>query len=224
MIGPAALAGPVQKGIHKLINSSPPEGWGHQIKNSPGINYGIEIEEQLYDSDNKHMDMIWYTNVEIGTVTDNFGVGAMIRLAPFRVLDSYFESTFSKQTTIRTLREGIEGKQQKEADSISYVTQVTPEQKKKAGIYFFVKPSVRFVAYNALLQGGLFNGAKNDRTISPNELERVYLNFDFGVVIPLGYRWDIVYGQSFRTSEFHNAPVHYWGFINIIYNSKTTKQ
>lgn len=225
VIGPAALAGPVQKGFHRLINSDRPQGWSHEINNNPGINYSVEIESELYDSDNKHMDMIWFTNVEVGTVFDNFGVGTLIRLAPFRVLDSYFESTFSKHTTIRKMREGVEGKHQQEADSASYrmATQMPPKEKKKAGIYFFVKPSVRFVAYNALLQGGIFNGSGNDYTISPNALERVYLNFDIGVVIPLGYRWDVVYGQTFRTAEFSGAPVHYWGFLNIIYNSKTSK-
>ncbi|WP_276374341.1 lipid A deacylase LpxR family protein [Chryseolinea sp. H1M3-3] len=226
VIGPAALACPVQKGFHQLINSDRPEGWSHQIKNNPGINYSIELEQELYDSDNKHMDMIWFTNVEVGTVFDNFGMGTLVRLAPFRVLDSYFESTFSKHTTIRKMREGVEGKHQKENDSIGYLMseQIPMKEKKKAGIYFFVKPSVRFVAYNALLQGGIFNGSGNDYTISPNELERMYLNFDMGVVIPLGYRWDVVYGQTFRTTEFRGAPVHYWGFINIIYNSKTSRQ
>lgn len=63
-------------------------------------------------------------------------------------------------------------------------------------------------------------GRDNPRSVSPNELERMYLNFDIGVVFPLGYRFDVVFGQSFRTAEFRNAPVHYWGFLNVIYNGK----
>jgi lipid A 3-O-deacylase len=222
VIGPAALAGPVQKGVHKIINSPEPKGWPHQIKNSPAISYSLELEDQLYDSDNSHLDMIWFTNAEIGTVSDNFGMGSMIRIAPFRVLDSYFESTFSKQTTIREKREGLEGINSR-ASLNDTVNVIAPAEKKKLAMYFFVKPSVRFVAYNALLQGGVFTGRSNDRSISPNELERMYLNFDVGVVIPLGYRFDLVYGQSFRTAEFRNAPVHYWGFINLIYNQRKSK-
>jgi lipid A 3-O-deacylase len=212
VMGPAALAGPVQKKFHEIINSPPPKGWHHQIRNNPGINYNIEIESQLYQSADSHLDMIWFTKVEIGTVFDNFGVGTTVRIAPFRRLDSYFESTFSKHTTIRQKREGMEGSEP--------LNSLTAQEKKKFAMYFFLRPSVKFIAYNALLQGGIFGGRKNDRTISPNEIERMYLNFDVGVVIPLGYRFDIVYGQTFRTSEFRNAPVHYWGFINIIYNQR----
>jgi lipid A 3-O-deacylase len=221
VMGPAALAGPVQKRFHCIINSPQPKGWDHQIRNNPGINYNIEIENELYNSATNHLDMIWFTNVEIGTVFDNFGVGATVRIAPFRALDSYFESTFSKYTTIRQKREGLEGSERLQSDEeVSKVNSLPLEQKKKFAMYLFVRPSVKFVAYNALLQGGIFNGRKNDRTISPNELERMYLNFDVGVVVPLGFRFDVVYGQSFRTSEFRNAPVHYWGFINLIYNQR----
>lgn len=218
VIGPAALGEPVQKTFHEIIGSAEPMGWDHQIRNNPGVNYSIEIENQLYNSENQHMDMIWFTNVDVGTVFDNFGVGTLVRISPFRVLSSYFESTFSKQTTIRKRREGIEGDDE---DLQLYKEEVFEgAEKKKLSMYFFVKPSVKFVAYNALLQGGIFNGRDNPRSVSPNELERMYLNFDIGVVFPLGYRFDVVFGQSFRTAEFRNAPVHYWGFLNVIYNGK----
>jgi hypothetical protein len=219
VIGPASLAGPVQRWFHQVIDSQEPMGWDHQIRNNPGINYSMEIENQLYNSTNQHVDLIWFTNMEIGTVFDNFGIGTMARISPFRVLSSYFESTFSKQTTIRLQREGLEGNQeqiQSERDRMVMET----SQKRRLAVYFFVKPSVKFIAYNALLQGGIFKGRDNPRSISPNELERMYLNFDVGIVVPLGYRFDIVFGQSFRTAEFRTAPVHYWGFLNVIYNGK----
>jgi lipid A 3-O-deacylase len=221
IIGPAAFGKQVQTEFHEIINSPKPLGWHHQIKNNPAINYNIEIEHQLYDSKDDYMDLIWYMNAEVGTVYDNFGIGSMIRFSPFRVLGSYFESAFSKYTTNRRVREGLEG-----SDSL----QTTKENKlpraaarKKPAIIFFAKPSARFVAFNALLQGGIFNGHKNERTISPDALERVYLNFDFGAIVAIGQRFDVVFGQSFRTAEFQGAPVHYWAFLNIIYNGRNRK-
>ncbi len=37
VVGPASLAEQVQKAIHKLTESPPPQGWHHQLENEPGI-------------------------------------------------------------------------------------------------------------------------------------------------------------------------------------------
>lgn len=218
VLGPAAFGKEVQTAVHRVVNSAKPLGWGNQIKNDVGINYFLELEKQFYASSSHKLDVIWAVNTEVGTVHDNFGLSSLVRFSPFRNLSSYFASAYSRHTTIRKVREGIVAKEKYQQGDSTYSVPIS--QRKKLAAYLFVKSSVRFVAYNAFLQGGLVQGAESVYTISPNQVERTVLNFDVGIVFPIGYRFDVTAGQSFRTSEFQGAPVHYWGFIYLVYNFK----
>jgi hypothetical protein len=42
MVGPAAGAKKIQKGVHKLTGSDEPEGWSHQLRNEPFVNLSYE--------------------------------------------------------------------------------------------------------------------------------------------------------------------------------------
>ncbi len=49
VIGPAALGEEIQSGIHQATGNKDPQGWQHQVGNSPLVNYTLQIEQQVLE-------------------------------------------------------------------------------------------------------------------------------------------------------------------------------
>jgi lipid A 3-O-deacylase len=76
--------------------------------------------------------------------------------------------------------------------------------------FVFARPLMRIVADNALLEGGIFTYSKSPYTISRDDLNRYYMNTEFGY--SLSYRnMNLTYSQSVRTPEFKGAKNMFWG-------------
>ena len=86
----------------------------------------------------------------------------------------------------------------------------TKSQQNKWQAFVFVRPVVRVVADNSLLQGGLFNYDKSPYTIPRDDINHYYLNSEFGY--SLSYRrFNVTYSQCVRTPEFRGAKNMFWG-------------
>lgn len=70
-----------------------------------------------------------------------------------------------------------------------------------------------FTAYDATLQGGLFN-RKSPYTIAAKDITRVTLQGDFGIVVHIKNVY-LEYCQSFITKEFTTGRLHRWGGVRI---------
>lgn len=80
-------------------------------------------------------------------------------------------------------------------------------------VYVYVEPQLTFVAYDATLQGGLFN--KHSPYVLPSsQISRIVFKNHAGVVIKIKKLW-LEYFQSFVTKEFKNGRSHQWGGIRI---------
>jgi hypothetical protein len=80
--------------------------------------------------------------------------------------------------------------------------------------YVYMRPLVRIVADNALLQGGMLTYKKSPYTIPRDDINRYYLNSEFGYC--LSYRqFNITYSQSLRTPEFRGAKNMFWGAVQF---------
>ena len=81
--------------------------------------------------------------------------------------------------------------------------------------YFFAKTDISFVAYNALLQGGVFN-QDNVFTLEQNEIQRVVGKVEAGIHFKYkGIGMEI--GQHYISPEYKGGLWHKWGRMSLIF-------
>ena len=84
---------------------------------------------------------------------------------------------------------------------------------KKLSYYIYGQPSLSFVAYDATLQGGVFDH-KNPYTIPSQSISRFTFQSDYGIVVCIGTFY-LEYCQSYLTKEYGTGTYHRWGGIRI---------
>tara|TARA_R110000764_G_scaffold240089_1_gene342310 strand:- start:80858 stop:81850 length:993 start_codon:yes stop_codon:yes gene_type:complete len=96
-------------------------------------------------------------------------------------------------------------------------------QKNKSGnryqLYVFMKPVIRAVLSNSLLQGGLISQLSDNQvgyTLSKDQIERVVVLYDVGLVYARP-KWSILISQKFRTAEFEGQYTQEFGNITVWY-------
>jgi lipid A 3-O-deacylase len=85
--------------------------------------------------------------------------------------------------------------------------------RKKIAYYLYGQVLAGFTGYEASLEGGLFNH-KSSYTISSENMTRVTLQGDYGVVISFRKIY-LAYCQSVLTKEFRTGHMHRWGGFRI---------
>jgi lipid A 3-O-deacylase len=90
---------------------------------------------------------------------------------------------------------------------------VSVVSKKKIKIFAYEHPEWNIVAYNASLQGGLFNKS-SIYTISAESLSRRVFQNNWGIVMSTG-RMYLEYSQSYISREFNGGLKHRWGGIQV---------
>lgn len=89
----------------------------------------------------------------------------------------------------------------------------TVNGRKNLQLYLYGQPLVNFIAYDATLQGGLFNKS-SPYTIAPSEINRMTLQGNFGAVFTFRKIY-LEYSQSILSKEFATGTMHRWGGIRI---------
>ena len=84
---------------------------------------------------------------------------------------------------------------------------------RKKQIYLYAEPLVNFIAYDATLQGGVFN-KNNPYVIASNEITRFVFQGNVGIVFRIN-ALQLEYFQSYLTKEFETGGKHFWGGIRI---------
>ena len=85
----------------------------------------------------------------------------------------------------------------------------------KVQYYFFAKTQANYVAYNALLQGGMFNH-NNIFTLKSNEIQRVVGGAEAG--IHFRYKGTgIEIAQHYLSPEYKGGMWHKWGRMSLIF-------
>lgn len=183
IIGPEAMSEQEQKGIHHALKNIQPLGWQYQIARDYILNYDVQFEKGLITKNN--FEFIGYTGARIGTLYDDIGAGALLRLG---FMPSYFQHL------------GL-GKNQSDGKT------------KRFQAYLFSKGEAKVVAYNATLQGGMFN--KNSiYTLSSSEINRVVATAYVGLVIAYK-RVSLEYTKAYLSKEFKKGLPHGWGHCTI---------
>jgi hypothetical protein len=92
---------------------------------------------------------------------------------------------------------------------------ITTSTKNNFRIYAYEHAEVNAVAYDATLEGGMFNHT-SPYTISPKNIEPIVFQNRFGFVI-IYRRLYLEYFQSLLSNEFTTGNFHVWGGVQIAF-------
>jgi lipid A 3-O-deacylase len=158
--GPASFAKQMQKAVHKLIDYQEPMGWDNQLRTQPLINIRLGFEKSLL-AKNNFIEVNAGAQLKAGSLMDLVTFYPMLRIGK---MSPYFNGYMDK-----------------------FGSFTKNEKLIKTQYYFVVKPSVSFVAYNAMLTGkreiqrkGLNINESNKTSAS---IHNVVTDVQFGAVI-----------------------------------------
>lgn len=188
--GPAAFGRQAQEFIHKTFGFYPPYGWQYEIRNNIGLNLSANYD-RLFFRDN-WFDGSGNTYVNLGTTFTGAGAGILLRFGKFNPL-YHSISTSGLSAKNRLIKEA----HQRE-------------------FFFYLKPTVNYIGYDATVQGDLFNQHKNTGEIT-GIVEPFVFSQEVGGALSAGH-WAFNLAAVFKTREVKAmARVHQWGTATVLY-------
>ena len=205
VIGPAAQQEAVQKWVHKQISSPDPKGWDQQIRNDLALNVGITYETELFHPV-RQLQVIGAMEGSVGTVTNYLGLGGTFR---FGTMNDYFVQEFGLRDVDSTYGEAFDSL------LVGSPHHVFKENaRRRFQLFFFIKPYLRAVLDNSLLEGGWSSWSGSPHVIPSDAIERFVVGAEYGLQMVVG-GIGIAYTQAFRSPEFAGARYSHWGGIAL---------
>ena len=187
--GKNSLAEAGQKLLHRTFGFYDTGGWEYQIKNELTLNLSAQYTRLLARVADNAIDLSFEGYANLGTTFNGAGAGILFRTGS---LNQLFNSTYTN---------AVIGNNAKTKALV------------KREIFFYAKPQLNVVAYDATIQGSLFN---NDSPVTFNQKPLVFAQ-QLGVNYS-SQRFTIDYGLIFKTKEIKsNARAHQWGTISMFY-------
>jgi len=189
VVGPNSDGQEIQDLIHKAFGFYAPGGWQYQITNDYELNLSAQYNRLIARTDG--FDLSANSYLDLGTGIDGAGAGFTARFGQFNQL-------FNSATTTSSVSTHKMGS-------------------KNTEIFFFAKPSINYIAYNATIQGGLFESEP-----APYEVELAkkpfILSEELGGTLVTGH-WIVNASATYQTREtvLMIHPGHQWGSIAVLY-------
>ncbi len=192
MVGPASLAKQAQTFIHNTFNLYAIDGWQYQIKNNFQLNLSAEYNKLIARASVIDLSATTYAN--LGTGFTGAGAGPLLRLG-------WFNQLFNSEST----------------QSASIAGKSTPLNKHE--LFFYYKPLINVIGYDATIQGGLFDNS-TDRLETTTEIKPVVFSQEFGITY-VTTRWifNIAAYTRGKETNYQFAP-HQWASARILYRFK----
>jgi lipid A 3-O-deacylase len=195
-VGPMALGEQVQKFIHKTFGFYTIMGWQYQIKNEVELNLSAEYNKLLARSSWADVSFSSYAN--LGNGFTGAGLGPLVRLGAFNQLfnSASTQSASTKNTLIKPLH---------------------PHE-----LFFYYKPQFNYIAYDATVQGGLFENDQQQKGLEiTKHIEPAMFSQQFGATYTCT-RWifDLSVITHTRDVKEMTHSTHQWGTITGIYRFK----
>lgn len=188
-VGPDALGEDAQELLHKIVGFYDIEGWEYQIKNELAANLTVQYTKLLTRDQSNKTDLSLESYANIGTTFNGAGLGILFRTGKINQL-------FNSSSTNAAISNNS-----------------SAEKLVKNEFFFYAKPQLNFVAYDATVQGSLFN---NNSPITFGTKPLV-----FAQQIGLNYstpRFTIDYSILFKSKEIKSvAKAHQYGTISMFY-------
>ncbi|MGV3546653.1 MAG: lipid A deacylase LpxR family protein [Pedobacter sp.] len=189
-VGPNALGREAQDLLHSIVGFYKVQGWDYQIANDFAVNANVQYAKLLHRSNDNVLDFTLDSYANLGTTYNGAGVGVVFRAGDINQL---FNSVHYN-------------------GSISNGSKA--EKLKKREFYFYAKPQLNYVAYDATVQGSLLYDTYSPVTFGVKPLV-------FSQTLGFNYsspRFTIDYSLIFLSKEIKsNAKAHQYGSISMYY-------
>lgn len=187
--GPNSLAEDGQELLHNTIGFYELDGWQYQIKNEMAVNLSAQYTRLLHRASNNAIDFSFEGYANVGTTFSGAGAGILFRAGGINQL---FNSAYTN---------AVIGNNAKTKALV------------KREIFFYAKPQLNFVAYDATVQGSMFN---NNSPVTFGVKPIVFaqqIGFNFS-----SQRFTFDFGMLFKTKEIKStAKAHQYGSISMFY-------
>jgi hypothetical protein len=189
-IGPSSLAKEAQELMHNMVGFYEINGWQWQVKNEFALNSSAEYNYLIDRSRSGRVDFTANSYVNMGNTFSGAGVGIMFRAGAINQLynSASYQSRISKNAPI----------------------------KNEAGreFFFYAKPMLHYIAYDATIQGGLFIKDKGPVVFDAKPL---VLSQQVGAIYSQN-RFTADFSILFKTREVKSmAKPHQFGSIAMHY-------
>lgn len=193
-IGPDAEGKQVQDWVHDNFGFYHPSGWEYQVDNSFVVNLSAEYNKLLARGSWIDASLSSYLNV--GNGFSGAGAGGIVRIGNFNHL---FNSVTTQSTAIS---KGDE-------------SPLNPYE-----IFFYYKPLINYVAYDATIQGSLF-GTRNPNSMEITlDPERFVFSNQLGIAYA-GRRFVFDVAAILHTKDVKEMVTsHAWGSVTGLYRFK----
>lgn len=188
-IGENAFGKEAQELLHKIVGFYEIKGWEYQVGNELSANLSAQLTKLIHRSSNNKVDFSFDGYANIGNTYSGAGIGVLFRAGTINQLfnSAATNSTISNQSQTKKLAE-------KE-------------------FFFYAKPQLNGIIYDATLQGGLFH-ENSSITFEPKRLVFAQqLGFNYS-----SPRFSIDYSIVFKSKEVKStAKAHQFGTISMAY-------
>lgn len=187
--GPNSLAEDGQKLLHDTFGFYDIEGWNYQIKNELAVNLAAQYTKLLTRTADNNFDFSFEGYANLGTTFSGAGAGILFRAGNINQL---FNSAYTN---------AVVGNNAKTKAVV------------KREFFFYAKPQLNVIAYDATIQGSLFN---NNSPVTFDQKPVVFaqqLGIDYS-----SQRFTGDFGVIFKTKELKSsARAHQYGSISMAY-------
>lgn len=187
--GPNSLAEDGQELLHNTVGFYELDGWQYQIKNEMAVNLSAQYTKLLHRTSSNAIDFSFDGYANVGTTFSGAGAGILFRAGGINQLfnSAYTNAVIGNNAKTRALV--------------------------KREIFFYAKPQLNFVAYDATVQGSMFN---NDSPVTFGVKPIVFaqqVGFNYS-----SQRFTFDFGMLFKTKEIKSsAKAHQFGSISMFY-------
>ncbi|MCX2451748.1 lipid A deacylase LpxR family protein [Pedobacter sp. PLR] len=187
--GPSSLAEKGQDLLHNTVGFYELGGWDYQIKEEMQVNLSAQYTRLLHRFKDQAADFSFEGYANVGTTFSGAGAGILFRAGRINQL-------FNSAAT-----NSVIGNQPKTKNLV------------KSELFFYAKPQLNFVAYDATIQGSMFN---NNSPVTFGVKPVVFaqqLGFNYS-----SQRFTFDFGMIFKTKEVKStARAHQYGSISMFY-------
>ena len=187
--GKNSLAEAGQELLHRVIGFYDLEGWDYQIKNELALNLSAQYTRLLGRVADNAVEFSFEGYANLGTTFTGAGAGLLFRTGS---LNQLFNSAYTN---------AVIGNNAKTKALV------------KREFFFYAKPQLNLVGYDATIQGSLFN---NNSPVTFGQKPIVFaqqLGVDYS-----SQRFTFDFGVIFKTKEVKSvARAHQWGSISMFY-------
>ncbi|GAB3916372.1 lipid A deacylase LpxR family protein [Mucilaginibacter boryungensis] len=190
VVGPGAGGKEIQEDIHKWFGFYPPTGWEHQVHDGAELNLSAEYNKLLTRGNG--IDLTFNSYGNLGNGFTGAGAGLMLRAGNFNQL---FNSV-STQSTASNI------------DSKSALHQHE--------FFAYYKPALNYVAYDATIQGSLFNAHNNPQEVTLDREPFIFSNQIGGAYTANHWVFDV--SVIFHSKDVKQmVQLHQWGSVTVLY-------